>query len=1189
MGIVAQLAVLSTTSLLLASGPSPTTWTWGSTAWDVLWVAATDTITREIQLPHPFVVPGSEVISASGRKLVPGEDYLPDYGSSTIRLLHAVHGKTLVFRYRRVPLLARRRYQLRQRPPPGGSVTTDTVAAPFQLPSDDDGGLLLRGTKTVSLSLGTNRDLSLDQSLRLSLRGSLPQGVEVEAVLSDENLPIQPEGTTQELEELDQVKILVRKGGLMATLGDYRLDHAGVQFASFSRKLQGIQLAAQGPPGMASLSMASSRGEFTSVEFLGHDSKQGPYTLVDYLGSTDLTAGGIVVLAGTEHVWVDGEPMTRGADRDYVIDYGQGTLTFTETRLITAESRIVVDFEYSNRKYRRGSYYVQGKVGPPDGRFGATLALAREADDRESPLDTSLGDEERRVLREAGDDPERARMPAWEFVGMGEGDYDTLQVRYYHYREDGSGGYDLLMEYVGSGNGAYRAVGGHFEYWGPGGGDHVVQRVLGVVGLGSYSRETETAFVFRGHGAGSVNVAFATVPQGEGDYRIVGQGEFEYVGPGHGDRTPYRYLPLPGSKQVADLRCEGAVWGGLRLSAEGAWSQADRNLYSGADDNDNGGGAFLATADQTLPETAVGAVRWRGSYRTRQSAFAPLGRTQRADYYREWNVSAQDRGKEEEVGFELAYRPRALLEIVGSLGGLTRTGGMRSRRTSARAKLGQGENRVDYVWTRARVSSPLATSLRHHHQGEVHVRTGRLSPHARVESEEVTGDAADGRGFVSGRTGLAMALGSKSAVDVWWEGRWQKLRPLAEGWVEEFFARSIGQELRLKGGRWGGLGVQFIRREKRYGGRYLEHLQDEGSPLPSPTTTHLGRGDLNLTAPSGGVSVSLDYRARDEEVRRLVEELVPEDEGGGGEYDSTGAWVGSELGTHRRELVPVGDPETVAEITSSMRARIQPERLVGGGPGSFPVTWEGELRAQLSTTSDDRWGVYLVAPRVFLDDAATRRAVLRWRQALRFQARPRALSATFQLERALDRDNRYENRYDRERSTKVSMNVRVSPGPGLTVRGEGRTERETENREGRSFTVRGRGVGVEVQRPSRPGIGGSLGVGWELDSAEETTPGQEADAWGWGWGVSPALSAGSVSGWAGELGWQAWYRDYHGPWEALRTALRRSDRDGLTHTVRGRVDYRISEHTSLNLTYQGTRNPGARFLHQGRMEVRAFF
>ena len=64
----------------------------------------------------------------------------------------------------------------------------------------------------------------------------------------------------------------------------------------------------------------------------------------------------IIVIAGSEKVFVDGIELTRGFDNDYIIDYNLGEVTFTNKVLITQFSRIRMDFEFSDQNYARSIF-----------------------------------------------------------------------------------------------------------------------------------------------------------------------------------------------------------------------------------------------------------------------------------------------------------------------------------------------------------------------------------------------------------------------------------------------------------------------------------------------------------------------------------------------------------------------------------------------------------------------------------------------------------------------------------------------------------------------------------------------------------------------------------------------------------------------------------------------------------------
>ena len=155
------------------------------------------------------------------------------------------------------------------------------------------------------MQVGTDQDLALESALSLQIDGRVGKNIDVVAVLSDQSTPIQPEGTTESLSELEKVYVSIRSPHLATTLGDYTVNLPGGQYDSYSRKLTGVFGEGNFSPISAFAGGAVSKGEYTTNSFNGQESNQGPYTLHGKNGEI-----GIVILAGTETVWLDGEKNT---------------------------------------------------------------------------------------------------------------------------------------------------------------------------------------------------------------------------------------------------------------------------------------------------------------------------------------------------------------------------------------------------------------------------------------------------------------------------------------------------------------------------------------------------------------------------------------------------------------------------------------------------------------------------------------------------------------------------------------------------------------------------------------------------------------------------------------------------------------------------------------------------------------
>jgi hypothetical protein len=407
----------------------------------------------ELALAKRFLLSGTESVRRGHEALAVGSGYRLEPDAGILVLMRPLaEGERVEITYSWVPLDLPAEFVAVE---PGQPTPADSVrmAAPSASAADRiarvvDEDLVIGGAKTLSIEAGSNKDAAVEQSLRVSVTGHIGDDVNLTALLSDQNIPLQPEGNTQRLEELDEVLIRLDAPRGSATLGDFVARREGTAFGDFERRLSGAEGRAKTGPANARAVGASSRGTFRTAEFRGEEGKQGPYVLA----GSGLNPTGVIV-AGSEQVWLDGRLLTRGDAHDYVIDYSRGEIEFTNRRLITEDSEIAIDFEVAEQEYGRNFYLGEGGFESGGGGLVWRASIASEVDDQD-PLNVTLSEERKQALAAAGDS---TVLVSGIECGEDGGDYVPVADHFVYFKDAGadSGTCAVSFTFRGTGAGDY--------------------------------------------------------------------------------------------------------------------------------------------------------------------------------------------------------------------------------------------------------------------------------------------------------------------------------------------------------------------------------------------------------------------------------------------------------------------------------------------------------------------------------------------------------------------------------------------------------------------------------------------------------------------------------------------------------------------------------------------------------------
>lgn len=468
-------------------------------------------------------------------------------------------------------------------------------------------GIQANGNITRGISVGNNQNMVVNSNLDMQLSGKLSENLQLEGVLSDKNIPLQPDGYNQQIREFDQVYIKLFNDKTQLQMGDVQIADKNSRFLKFKRKIQGgyfnttFKEKSKAVAHRVEASAAIARGKLARNQFQGIEGVQGPYPL-----SGANNEKFIVVLAGTEKIYLDGILLERGENADYVINYNTAELIFSVKHMITKDSRIIAEFEYSDRSYNRYLTYAQGSVKSQKATFN--LAWFSEGDAKSQPVNADLDAQHEKALTLAGDNQALAIIPGYDSVGFNK-DHVRYEMR------------DTLVDGV-----LYDSV--------------LVQ---------SFNQQSAI-----------YQAKFAVVGNNNGNYVLnnsnVNGKVFRWVAPEGGEMqgnyAPIQQLAMPQKKQLLMGNTAIQVTKNTSVAVEVAMSNYDANTFSDKNSKDNIGLAMNSQIKNTKKlggRKLVSGLQYNFIHRN----FNAIERFRSAEFHRDWNIVTLN-GNEHLVGMQAA-------------------------------------------------------------------------------------------------------------------------------------------------------------------------------------------------------------------------------------------------------------------------------------------------------------------------------------------------------------------------------------------------------------------------------------------------------------------------------------------------------------------------------------------------------
>jgi len=439
-------------------------------------------------------------------------------------------------------------------------------------------GLNTSGFITRGITSGNNQNAVTNSALDLKISGKLSKNITLRANIFDTNIPVQENGYSQNITDFDRIFIEMFTDNWRVKAGDILLQNSDSYFMPIAKQIAGLRVEADINENIKlAASGAVVRGKFNRYRITGREGNQGPYKIY---GVNNEPA--ILIIAGSETVYINGIKIKRGENNDYTIDYNLAEITFNTTYPITNDMRIVVEFQYADRNYTRFVTYEEATY--KSDKLNISAYFYNENDAKNQALQQSLTTDQKQILTNAGNNTD-LMVAESAFIDA----FDENKILY------------------------KKVLNGNTETF-------------------EYSNTSSDELYF---------VTFTNVGLNKGDYQLgrstaIGN-IFVYAGENLGSYSPIIKLAPPTKQQTFVLKSNYDSTNKTKINTEIAISNNDANLFSTIGDADNVAVAAKVNWEQILIDKEW-QLKSAISHEFVQNNFKTEIRWESVEFNRDWNI-----------------------------------------------------------------------------------------------------------------------------------------------------------------------------------------------------------------------------------------------------------------------------------------------------------------------------------------------------------------------------------------------------------------------------------------------------------------------------------------------------------------------------------------------------------------------